>query len=245
MSVRTPFDPWYLRDLFNRSARYYDSVNLITSFGQVASWRKEVAALAAPRPADRVLDAFSGTGGLALEVLPSLGDQAELVLADLSPAMLNVAQTRIGPVLASRPGPRPRAVYVVGDLLQQELGLGTFDVVLLGWGLRYVPDVQEALKRIRRFVGPGGRLVVLEFTRPGPRSWATPAQLYFRHVLPRLGSWLAGDSELHQYLRVSSAAFPDAAFLAQLIGETGLVVTDVRSHLGGLVTAVAAADPAL
>jgi demethylmenaquinone methyltransferase/2-methoxy-6-polyprenyl-1,4-benzoquinol methylase len=165
------------------------------------------------------------------------------VLADLSPAMLHEAQARVGERLASRGGDGPRATYVVGDILREDLGLGDFDVVLLGWGLRYVPDVEQAVAQIRGFVRPGGRLSVLEFTRPKPRSWAAPAQLYFRHVLPQIGSWLAGDPELHQYLRVSSAAFPDAASLARLIGRTGLTVTCVRSHLGGLVTIVAATDP--
>ena len=242
MKERMPFDPVYLRDLFNHSAWYYDGVNLITSFGQVVLWRKEVATLADPSPADRVLDAFSGTGGLALEMLPRLGAEADLVLADLSPAMLHAAQTRIGSELARSTGPRPKATYVVGDLLTDELGLGSFDVVTLGWGLRYVPDVRKALARIRTFMSPGGRLVVLEFTHPRRFSWAVPAQLFFRYGVPRIGSWLAGDRELHEYMRVSSAAFPEAEVLAGLIAETGLTVTALRSHLGGLVTVVAAAD---
>jgi ubiquinone/menaquinone biosynthesis C-methylase UbiE len=85
-------------------------------------------------------------------------------------------------------------------------------------------------------------LGVLEFTRPQPRSWAAPAQLYFRSIVPRVGSWLAGDPELHQYLRVSSAAFSDAASLARVISRTGLTVTGTRGHLGGLVTIVVATD---
>ena len=242
MKERMPFDPVYLRDLFNHSAWYYDGVNLVTSFGQVVLWRKEVAALADPRPADRVLDAFSGTGGLALEMLPRLGGDAELVLADLSPAMLRAAQSRIGSELARRTEPQPKATYVVGNLLEDELGLGSFDVISLGWGLRYVPDVRKALARIRAFMKPGGRLVVLEFTHPRGFSWAVPAQAFFRYGVPRIGSWLAGDRELHEYMRTSSAAFPQAEVLAGLIAETGLTVTALRSHLGGLVTAVAAMD---
>lgn len=242
VNVRTPFDPSYLRDLFNRSARYYDPVNRLTSLGQVAWWRRETVALTAPQPGDRVLDAFSGTGGLAEQVLSYLGPDGELVLADLSPAMLHEAHARVGRRLAARDGAGPRVMYVAGDILRQDLGLGEFDVVLLGWGLRYVPDVEEAVARIRGFVRSGGRLAVLEFTRPKPRSWAAPAHLYFRQIVPRLGSLLAGDPELHHYLRVSSAAFPDAASLAGVISRTGLTVTGARGHLGGLVTIVAAAD---
>lgn len=237
---RTPSDPRYLRDLFDRGAWFYDPVNMVTSMGQVTMWRKEVAALAAPRPHDRVLDAFAGTGGLSVEVVPRLGPEGELVLADLSVGMLHRARQRIGPRLAGRGNSRPTVKYVVGDLLRDDLGLGLFDVVLLGWGLRYVPDVTQALQRVRGFVRPGGRLVVLEFTRPRKGGWAAPTHWYFRQVVPRLGSLLAGDDELHHYLGVSSAAFPDSAALAGLVGGTGLTVTEVRGHLGGLVTVVAA-----
>jgi demethylmenaquinone methyltransferase/2-methoxy-6-polyprenyl-1,4-benzoquinol methylase len=238
------FDPTYLRDLFDHSAWYYDDINVVTSFGQVWHWRREVADLADVKPADRALDAFSGTGGLAVEVLSRLGPEGELVLADLSPAMLHVAHMRIGVRLSRRQELRPRVSFVTGDLLKQDLGLGLFNVITLGWGLRYVRDIREALARVRSLLLPGGRLVVLEFTRPRRRSWAYPAQLFFQHGVPKIGSWLAGDSELHEYLRVSSAAFPRAEVLAGLIAETGLTVTAMRGHLGGLVTIVAAADVA-
>jgi demethylmenaquinone methyltransferase/2-methoxy-6-polyprenyl-1,4-benzoquinol methylase len=112
--------------------------------------------------------------------------------------------------------------------------------VLLGWGLRYVDDVGAALARVRRLVRPGGRLVVLEFTRPPRFSWATPAHLYFRHVLPRIGSWLAQDRELHEYLTASAAEFLGAGELARAVAETGLAVRSCQSHLDGLVTIVAA-----
>jgi demethylmenaquinone methyltransferase / 2-methoxy-6-polyprenyl-1,4-benzoquinol methylase len=242
---RLPSDPAYLRDLFNHSAWYYDAVNAVTSAGQVALWRREVAALARPRSHDRVLDAFAGTGGLAGEIVSSLGREGELVLVDLSPAMLHMARNRLGKRLARlEEGRRPRVEYVVADLVEGELGLGGFDVIVLGWGLRYVSDVPRTLARIRSLLEPAGRLVVLEFTRPPQRSWALPAHIFFQRAVPRVGSWLAGDSELHEYLRVSSAAFPGSADLAARISDTGLSVTALRSHLGGLVTMVAAEDAA-
>jgi demethylmenaquinone methyltransferase/2-methoxy-6-polyprenyl-1,4-benzoquinol methylase len=133
--------------------------------------------------------------------------------------------------------------YVTGDLLHDELGLTGFDVVLVGWGLRYVEDVRGALSRLASFLRPGGRLVVLEFTRPRPISWAAPAHFYFKEVLPRIGSWLAGDPELHDYLRVSSAGFFDAAGLRRTAEEVGLRSESCRSHLGGLVTVLTALAP--
>ncbi|MCZ7662946.1 MAG: class I SAM-dependent methyltransferase [Thermoleophilia bacterium] len=238
--VRTPRDPSYLRDLFSRSARFYDRVNVLTSVGQVARWRKETVALAAPRPSDRVLDAFSGPGGLGERALPYLGHGGGLVLVDLSPVMLHEACRRVSLRLPALVADRPRIAYVPGDILRQDMDLGIFDVVLLGWGLRYVPDVPAALARLRSFLRPGGRLALLEFTRPAGRGWALPAHLYFRKVVPALGARLAGDCELHDYLHVSSAAFLDADALSAALERSGFRVVAQRSRLGGLVTTIVA-----
>jgi demethylmenaquinone methyltransferase/2-methoxy-6-polyprenyl-1,4-benzoquinol methylase len=247
-NLRTPTNASYLRDLFNNSARYYEWVNKITSMGQVVLWRKEVIQAASFRPSDRVLDAFSGPGGLGAEALPHLGAAGRLVLADLSPVMLHEARRRLASARGDGVAPlrmgaadaaRPRVEFVVGDLLGEELGLTDFDVVLLGWGLRYVHDVHAALVRMRSFLRPGGRLVVLEFTRPARISWATPAHLYFRHVLPHLGSWLAQDRELHDYLRVSAAEFLSAPELVRALEQAGFTVILCHSRLGGLVAIVA------
>jgi demethylmenaquinone methyltransferase / 2-methoxy-6-polyprenyl-1,4-benzoquinol methylase len=239
-SVRTPTDASYLRDLFNNSARYYESVNKVTSLGQVVLWRREVVWAAGIHPDDQVLDAFSGPGGLAVEAARHLGAGGRLVLGDLSPVMLHEARIRLAPTLAARGDERPRAEYVTGDLLHEHLGLRDFDVVLLGWGLRYVEDVHEALARMRSFTRPGGSLVVLEFTRPPRISWATPAHLYFRYLLPRIGSWLAGDRELHEYLSESAARFLSAGELSAAVENAGFAFRSCNSHLDGLVTIVAA-----
>jgi demethylmenaquinone methyltransferase/2-methoxy-6-polyprenyl-1,4-benzoquinol methylase len=238
--IRTPTDATYLRDLFNNSARYYESVNMVTSAGQVVLWRREVIAAARLQTTDRVLDAFCGPGGLAARALPLLGSAGRLVLADLSPVMLHAARLRLARRSASQTGSHPPMEFVAGDLLQEDLGLKDFDVVLLGWGLRYVPDVGAALTRMRSFLRAEGRLVILEFTRPAPISWATPAHYYFRHILPRVGSWLARDDELHDYLKVSAADFLSADELKRAVEVTGFAVLSCRSHLGGLVTILAA-----
>jgi demethylmenaquinone methyltransferase / 2-methoxy-6-polyprenyl-1,4-benzoquinol methylase len=128
---------------------------------------------------------------------------------------------------------------VAGDVLRDDLGLADFDVVFLGWGLRYVEDIGAALTRMRSFLKPGGCLVVLEFTRPPRVSWATPAHLYFRYLLPRIGSALAGDRELHEYLSESAATFLSAPELLQALESAGFAVRSYSTHLDGLVTIVA------
>jgi demethylmenaquinone methyltransferase/2-methoxy-6-polyprenyl-1,4-benzoquinol methylase len=237
--IRTPTDAAYLRDLFNNSARYYESVNKVTSLGQVILWRREVIEAARLQPADRVLDAFCGPGGLAERALPLLGSGGRLVLVDLSPVMLHQARLRLARRRASPTVSRPPIEYVAGDLLRDELGLRDFDVVFLGWGLRYVEDVGAALARMRGFLRPEGRLVILEFTRPAPRTWATPAHYYFRRILPIVGSWLARERELHEYLSVSAAGFLSATELMRAAEGAGFGVVSCRTHLDGVVTILA------
>jgi demethylmenaquinone methyltransferase/2-methoxy-6-polyprenyl-1,4-benzoquinol methylase len=206
----------------------------------VTGWRKEVVWAASIHPNDHVLDAFSGPGGLSAEAVPHLGSGGNLTLADLSPVMLHEARKQLGPVLASRGPNRPRVDYVVGDLLRDDLGLGKFDAVFLGWGLRYVENVDAALARMRSFVKPGGCLVVLEFTRPPRLSWAAPAHLYFRYLLPQIGSLLAGNSELHDYLARSAATFLSAPELLRAVQAAGFAPRSYSSHLDGLITIAAA-----
>ncbi len=238
--VRTPKDPYYLRDLFNNSARYYESVNKATSLGMVTTWRKEVVWAASLHPNDRVLDAFSGPGGLAAEAVSQLGPGGGLVLADLSPVMLHEARKRLGPLLAAQGDYRPRVEYVAGDLVRQDLSLGSFDVVFMGWGLRYVEDIALTLGRMREFVKRGGCLVILEFTRPHRVSWATPAHLYFRYILPEIGAALAGDRELHEYLAESAASFLTAPELLRSIEGAGFRIDKYSTRLDGLITIAAA-----
>jgi demethylmenaquinone methyltransferase/2-methoxy-6-polyprenyl-1,4-benzoquinol methylase len=238
--TRTPTDAAYLRNLFSESAWYYERVNMLTSLGQVVRWRGEAIRAARLRPADQVLDAFSGPGSLGERAYPCLGGRGRLVLVDLSPPMLRQAKTRIDERAGDHEGPRPTVEYVAGDLLEDDLGLLGFDVVLSGWGLRYVPDVSVALSQLHRFLRANGRLVLLEFTRPRPISWATPAHYYFRHVLPRLGSRLARDRELHEYLRISAAGFLSREELEGAVQEAGFSIIYHRTYLDGLVTILTA-----
>lgn len=240
--VRTPTETAYLRDLFSNSAHYYEWVNRVTSLGQVDLWRRELVRAARLSPSSRVLDAFSGPGGLADQAVRHLGAGGELVLADLSPVMLDEARRRLERRLRCRPPgrPAPSIRYEVADLVREGRRLGHFDVVLLGWGLRYVEDVRGTLSALVSLLPPEGRLAILEFTRARPVSWAAPAHFYFQEILPRIGSWLARDRELHEYLRISAAGFFEPEGLLRTVTELGLEPEYFRSHLGGLVTILTA-----
>lgn len=189
---RTPVDPDYLRDLFSHNARTYDPVNTITSAGQVRRWRRGLVRALAAAPHSRVLDAGCGPGGLTEALLPSLSSEAQVVLADLSPAMLAQARARLagGPDRrrgalrgregrpAERAAEGPRLRFVAGDLFTPGPGRlefeRPFDAVLFGWGLRYLADRVAALQRLGELLRPEGRLAVMEFTRPPTESTWRP-----------------------------------------------------------------------
>jgi demethylmenaquinone methyltransferase/2-methoxy-6-polyprenyl-1,4-benzoquinol methylase len=218
---------------------------MLTSLGQVVRWRREVIEAAHLRPADRVLDAFCGPGSLAERAYPRLDARGRLVLVDLSPLMLRQARMRIEQRARDREGPQPTVEYVAGDLLQDRLDLEKFDLILSGWGLRYVAEVDAALIRLHSFLRANGRLVLLEFTRPSSISWAAPAHYYFRYVLPRLGSWLVRDKERHEYLRASCAGFLSSGELKCAVQKAGFSVIHRRVYLDGLITILTAvASPA-
>jgi demethylmenaquinone methyltransferase/2-methoxy-6-polyprenyl-1,4-benzoquinol methylase len=236
MTHRTPVDASYLRDLFSRNASTYDRINAWISFGQVERWRRELVAMAAIGPGCAVLDAFAGPGSLSRHAAVRLDGGGRLVLADLSPRMLDQARRHLA--AACRSAATPAVEFVTADVLAGDTDLGSFDVVLLGFGLRYVPDVHAALLRLGRYLRPGGRLAVLEFTRPRRASFALPAQWYFDRILPHIAAALSGDAELYAYLQTSSRAFLTTEGLVAAFRAAGLEPVAVDHRLGGLVTLV-------
>jgi ubiquinone/menaquinone biosynthesis methyltransferase len=239
--IRTPRDPGYLRDLFSRSAATYDPVNDLISLGQVRLWRKELVRQVRIRPTDRVLDAMCGPGSLSLLALPGLSPSGSLTLADLSPAMLAEARRRLEPRLVAQTasGRGPQVRFVATDVTKTGLGAG-FDVVLVGFGMRYVPDVQLAFGRLRALLKPGGRLGVLEFTAPDLQGfrravWTVPHAYFFR-VLPVLAGLLAGEREIYDYLSSSTRGFLTRSDLSAALAAAGFRHQLVRARVGDMVT---------
>jgi demethylmenaquinone methyltransferase / 2-methoxy-6-polyprenyl-1,4-benzoquinol methylase len=249
-------DPAYLRDLFGRNAPSYDRVNKLISFGLVGGWRRAVVEAAAPRPGERVLDAFAGPGSLSLLAAPRLGSGGEVVLVDLSPAMLQVARSRLRRTLGASPASAaaaPHLRFVSADLLDEAPNLGTFDVVLLGFALRYAPSSGLLLRRLSERLRPGGRLALLEFgSREAPRESGTPlavearrlvsagARLFFHTALPALAGRLAPGREVYDYLSDSTEQTLSAAELKSAVEATGLRTLSYRPLLGGLVVLLVA-----
>jgi demethylmenaquinone methyltransferase/2-methoxy-6-polyprenyl-1,4-benzoquinol methylase len=204
--------------MFDRIAPVYDLMNRVMTAGLDRRWRR-LTAEAVVRPGDRVLDACCGTGDLALACARAGGRVTGL---DFSERMLERAR-RKGPELE----------WVQGDLLALPFEDGAFDAVTVGFGVRNVEDVARAFRELRRVLEPGGRLAVLEITRP--RGLLRPFYgLWFDRVVPLLGRVLPGGAA-YTYLPASVRRFPGPEDLARLMREAGFADVRFRLFAGGIV----------
>jgi demethylmenaquinone methyltransferase/2-methoxy-6-polyprenyl-1,4-benzoquinol methylase len=210
--------PDAVRTMFDRIAPVYDAMNRVMTVGLDTRWRR-LAAAAAVRPGDRVLDAACGTGDLALAGVRA--GAAAVVGLDFSEEMLARARRKA-----------PGLEWVRGDLLAMPFPDASFDAATVGFGIRNVEDLERALRELRRVLRPGGRVAILELTRPrGPlRPFYA---LWFDRVVPLLGRLLPG-GEAYTYLPASVKRFPAADELAELMRSAGFGEVRFR-RLGGSI----------
>jgi demethylmenaquinone methyltransferase/2-methoxy-6-polyprenyl-1,4-benzoquinol methylase len=205
--------PDAVRTMFDRIAPVYDSMNRVMTAGLDVRWRR-LAAAAAVRPGDRVLDAACGTGDLALAALRA--GAAEVTGVDFSGAMLERARDKSSAVR-----------WVQGDLLALPFPDGSFDAVTIGFGARNLADLELGLRELGRVLRPGGRVAILEITRA--RGVLRPFfSVWFDRVVPLVGKAVPGGAA-YEYLPASVRRFPAAEELAALMCEAGF--TDVRFRL--------------
>jgi demethylmenaquinone methyltransferase / 2-methoxy-6-polyprenyl-1,4-benzoquinol methylase len=207
-----------VRSMFDRIAPRYDLLNRLLSGGTDVRWRKRAVAFLDLAPGARVLDLCTGTADLLLEALRSGRARGGLGV-DLSHQMLVRGKQKLAAAGAERAG------LAGGDAERLPVRDGAFDGALVAFGIRNVGDPLAALGEVHRALRPGGRFVVLEFQTPrGPLGAAY--QLYFRHVLPRVGGLVSGDGSAYAYLPASVARFPEPDAFAELMQEAGF--SDVR-----------------
>jgi demethylmenaquinone methyltransferase/2-methoxy-6-polyprenyl-1,4-benzoquinol methylase len=210
--------PDAVRHMFDRIAPFYDAMNCTMTVGLDRRWRR-LTAEAVVRPGDVVLDACCGTGDLAIAAARAGGRVTGL---DFSEPMLERARRKA-----------PELDWLRGDLLELPFGDASFDAATVGFGVRNVDDLQRALSELRRVLGDGGRLGILEITRPrGPL--APFYRLWFDGVVPLLGKLLPGGSA-YTYLPASVRRFPGPAELAEMIEAAGFRDVRVRLFAGGIV----------
>jgi demethylmenaquinone methyltransferase / 2-methoxy-6-polyprenyl-1,4-benzoquinol methylase len=211
-------EPESVRGMFDRIAPVYDVMNHAMTAGLDRRWRK-LAVHEVVWPGDRVLDACCGTGDLAVEAERRGG---RVVGLDFSGRMLERARKKSGAI-----------EWVQGDALALPFGAGEFDAATVGFGVRNLADLEEGLRELARVLRPGGKLAVLEITRP--RGILKPFfRFWFDVLVPLAGNVLPG-GKAYTYLPASVRRFPGPEDLTALLEHVGFA--DVRYRLlgGGIV----------
>jgi demethylmenaquinone methyltransferase / 2-methoxy-6-polyprenyl-1,4-benzoquinol methylase len=213
--------------VFDKVAGRYDLMNDLMSLGLHRAWKAFAVAVARPRPGERVLDVAAGSGDLALALERRVGPQGEVWLTDVNRRMLERGRDRLLDA-----GARARAVQCDAERLP--FAAGTFDCVTVGFGLRNMTRKTVALAEMTRVLKPGGRLVVLEFSKVR-ESLARAYDLYSFKLLPWLGGKVAGDAAAYRYLAESIRMHPDQAALKAMMAEAGLSAIEVFNLAAGVV----------
>jgi demethylmenaquinone methyltransferase / 2-methoxy-6-polyprenyl-1,4-benzoquinol methylase len=209
-----------VRAMFDRIAGVYDRMNSVMTAGMHHRWRERAADLARVGPGSRAVDVATGTGDLAIE-LARRG--ATVTGLDFAEAMLEVARAKASHLEFDR-----------GDALALPYEDAAFDAATVGFGARNFSDLDRGLREMTRVVRPGGRVVVLEITRPAraPLSWFFG--LWFDRLVPVLGR-LAADPDAYTYLPSSVRRFPGPEELASRMAATGLGEVRWIVTAGGII----------
>jgi demethylmenaquinone methyltransferase/2-methoxy-6-polyprenyl-1,4-benzoquinol methylase len=198
----------YVQQMFTRIAHRYDLMNRLMTAGQDVEWRKQVISQAGLKPNSRLLDLGAGTGDLAREALAQ-EPGTKVVAADFTLEMMRVG---------NRNGSLP---WSAADALNLPFGDNTFNAIVSGFLMRNVGDVQQALKEQYRTLKPGGRIVILDTTRPKRNLFSPFIWLHMHVVIPLLGRIVSGFGEAYNYLPSSTEGFLTAEELTVRMAAVG------------------------
>jgi demethylmenaquinone methyltransferase / 2-methoxy-6-polyprenyl-1,4-benzoquinol methylase len=220
-----------VRAMFDRIARVYDRMNAVMTAGLDRRWRERAVDLAAVSAGGRVLDVATGTGDLAFALARRVAPGGEVIGADFSENMLEIARDKAadGSAIA---GVSVR--FETANALELPYRDGEFDAATVGFGARNFSDLTRGLAEMARVVRPGGRVVVLEITTPTRPPLSTLLRVWFDRIVPALGR-LAGDPDAYNYLPSSVRRFPGPEALAAIMSGCGLSDVGYRLTAGGII----------
>jgi demethylmenaquinone methyltransferase/2-methoxy-6-polyprenyl-1,4-benzoquinol methylase len=219
-----------VRGVFDSVAARYDLMNDAMSGGLHRLWKRFTIAKTGLRPGQQALDVAAGSGDLAVGLARSVGKSGRVVVTDINAAMLEEGRSRL-----LNAGLAGNVDYVLADAEQLPFAPHTFHCVTIGFGLRNVTDKERALASLHGVLKPGGRLLVLEFSRAQLGPLAPLYELYSFQVLPRLGAWLAGDAASYRYLAESIRKHPDQETLKAMMERAGFERCEYFNLTAGIV----------
>ena len=217
-------------DVFHSVAAKYDLMNDLMSFGIHRIWKRFTIDCSGVRRGQRVLDLAGGTGDLTAKFSRLVGETGEVVLADINDSMLKMGREKLRNL-----GIVGNVSYVQANAEALPFPDNYFDCITISFGLRNVTEKEKALRSMFRVLKPGGRLLVLEFSKPVLAPLSKIYDTYSFHVLPRIGQMVTKDAESYRYLAESIRMHPDQETLKGMMADAGFENVTYNNLTGGIV----------
>ena len=219
-----------VRGVFDSVASRYDLMNDLMSGGIHRLWKRFTIELSAARPGQTVLDIAGGTGDLAARFSRLVGPEGKVILADINAAMLEVGRDRL-----IDKGATGNIEVVQADAQVLPFEDNSIDCITIAFGLRNVTDKGMALRSMLRVLRPGGRLLVLEFSKPTSPLLGKVYDQYSFQILPAMGRLIAQDADSYRYLAESIRKHPDQETLLDMMRDAGFTECQYHNMTGGIV----------
>lgn len=220
----------HVAEVFHSVAAKYDLMNDLMSMGIHRLWKRYTMELTGVRAGNQVLDIAGGTGDLTMKFSDLVGPNGKVILADINDSMLKVGRDR----LLDR-GYSGNIEYVQANAEALPFEDNSFDVVTMAFGLRNVTDKDQALREFNRVLKPGGRLLVLEFSKPANPLLSKIYDTYSFTALPFMGKLITKDAESYRYLAESIRMHPDQETLKGMMQNAGFDLVKFHNLTGGIV----------
>lgn len=216
--------------VFDSVAAKYDIMNDLMSMGIHRLWKKQTIDMSGVREGHTVLDLAGGTGDLTMKFSQLVGPQGQVILADINDSMIKVGRDKL-----IDKGVVGNVSYVQANAENLPFPDNTFDCITIAFGLRNVTDKQAALESMARVLKPGGRLLILEFSKTENPLLTKAYDTYSFNILPKIGKLVADDEDSYRYLAESIRMHPDQETLKGMLEQAGLVNCRYNNMTGGIV----------